>query len=145
MAIKEQTCETRIEMLHDYQYKVSFSREGLEPLLMDEPQPLGKGQYPNAGLLIAAATGNCLASSLSFCLSRARVEVKGMTAVVKTTIERNERGRLRITGIHVELKPVVGDLKKFEICRDVFEDFWIVTESIRNGIPVEVDVNPASE
>jgi len=112
---------------------------------MDEPQAVGKGQYPNAGLLIAAATGNCLASSLSFCLRRARVEVKGMIAVVKTTIERNERGRLRITGIHVELKPVVGDLKKFEICRDVFEDFCIVTESIRNGIPVEVDVNPASE
>jgi hypothetical protein len=54
MGIEEQTCETRIEMLQDYQFKVSFSREGLEPLLMDEPQPVGKGQYPNAGLLVAA-------------------------------------------------------------------------------------------
>jgi organic hydroperoxide reductase OsmC/OhrA len=145
MAIEEQTCETRIEMLQDYQFKVSFSREGLEPLLMDEPQPVGKGQYPNAGLLVAAATGNCLASSLCFCLRRARVEVKGMTAVVRTTIERNEKGRLRITGIHVELKPVVGDLKKFEVCRDIFEDFCIVTQSVRKGIPVEVDVSPSCE
>ena len=145
MAIEEQTCETRIEMLQDYQFKVSFSREGLEPLLMDEPQPVGKGQYPNAGLLVAAATGNCLASSLCFCLRRARVEVKGMTAVVRTTIERNEKGRLRITGINVELKPVVGDMKKFEVCRDIFEDFCIVTQSVRKGIPVKVDVSPRCE
>ncbi len=145
MAIEEQTCETRIEMLQDYQFKVSFSREGLEPLLMDEPRPVGTGQYPNAGLLVAAAAGNCLASSLCFCLRRARVEVKGMTAVVRTTIARNERGRLRITGIRVELKPVVGDLKRFEICRDVFEDFCIVTQSIRQGIPVQVDVSPSGE
>ena len=145
MAIEEQTCETRIEMLQDYQFKVSFSREGLEPLLMDEPQPVGKGQYPNAGLLVAAATGNCLASSLCFCLRRARVEVKGMTALVRTTIERNEKGRLRITGIYVELKPVVGDLKKFEVCRDIFEDFCIVTQSVRKGIPVKVDVSPRCE
>ncbi len=145
MAIKEQTCETFIEMLQDYQFKVTFPREELEPLMMDEPRPVGKGQYPNAGLLIAAATGNCLASSLSFCLRRARVDVKGMTAVVRTTIERNEKGRLRITGINVELRPVVGDLKRFEICRDVFEDFCIVTESIRKGIPVKVDVAPICE
>jgi organic hydroperoxide reductase OsmC/OhrA len=145
MAIEEQTCETRIEMLQDYQFKVSFSREGLEPLMMDEPQPVGKGQYPNAGLLIAAATGNCLASSLSFCLRRARVEVKGMTAVVRTTIERNKKGRLRITEIHVELKPVVGNLKKFDICKDIFEDFCIVTQSVRKGIPVKVDVSPSCE
>jgi organic hydroperoxide reductase OsmC/OhrA len=143
MGIEEQTCETRIEMLQDYQFKVSFSREELEPLLMDEPRPVGKGKYPNAGLLIAAATGNCLASSLCFCLRRARVEVKGMTAVVKTTVERNQKGRLRITNIHVELRPVVGDLKRFEVCRDVFEDFCIVTESIRQGIPVKVDVTPS--
>ncbi|MDD1743956.1 MAG: OsmC family protein [Methanomassiliicoccales archaeon] len=145
MGIEEQTCEIRIEMLQEYQFKVSFSREELEPLLMDEPQPVGKGQYPNAGLLLAAATGNCLASSLSFCLRRARVELKGMTALVRTKVERNEKGRLRITGIEVELMPLVGDLKRFEICRDVFEDFCIVTESIRQGIPVKVDVIPRGE
>lgn len=145
MGIEEQTCETRIEMLQDYQFKVSFSREDLEPLLMDEPRPVGKGQYPNAGLLIAAATGNCLASSLCFSLRRARAEVKGMTAVVRTTIERNETGRLRITGIHVELRPVLGDPRKLEVCKDIFEDFCIVTQSIRQGIPVQVDVLPIGE
>jgi hypothetical protein len=40
---------------------------------------------------------------------------------------------------------VVGDLKRFEICRGVFEDFCIVTESIRQGIPVKVDVTPSGE
>jgi hypothetical protein len=45
----------------------------------------------------------------------------------------------------VELKPVVGDLKKFEVCRDIFEDFCIVTQSVRKGIPVKVDVSPRCE
>jgi uncharacterized OsmC-like protein len=68
-----------------------------------------------------------------------------MTAVVRTTIERNKKGRLRITEIYVELKPVVGDLKKFDICKDIFEDFCIVTQSVRKGIPVKVDVSPSCE
>jgi hypothetical protein len=55
---------------------------------------------------------------------------------------RNERGRLRIGAIRVTLAPEV-DLEqrgRMGRCLELFEDFCIVTESVRHGFPVSVNV-----
>lgn len=132
--------KVRIESIEGYQFKVTFSNPALEDMMMDEPAPLGKGEHPNAGLLLAAAVGNCLCASLTFCLDRARAEVKGVSAEVFTLMDRNERGRLRIKSIRVQLRPEMGDPSKLERCRHIFEDFCIVTQSVREGLPVQVEV-----
>jgi hypothetical protein len=65
-----------------------------------------------------------------------------MTANVVAHVDRNEQGRFRVTGIDVELNPEVleGDRQRQERCQKLFEDFCIVTESVRRGIPVNVKV-----
>jgi len=138
--MEEGEFKVRIEPIDGYEYRVKFSREEIPDLIMDEPSPLGKGEHPNAGLLLAAAVGNCLCASLTYCLSRARAEVKGVSAEVFTTLDRNERGRLRIKSIRVQLYPEIDDLRKLERCREIFEDFCIVTQSVREGVPVQVQV-----
>jgi len=138
--MEEGEFKVHIEPIGGYEFKVKFSRENLPELLLDEPYPLGKGEHPNAGLLLAAAVGNCLSASLTYCLSRARAEVKGVSADVFTTLERNERGRLRIKSIRIQLRPDLDDPRKLERCREIFEDFCIVTQSVREGIPVQVEV-----
>ena len=59
-----------------------------------------------------------------------------------THVQRTERGRFRITGIDVELDPefAQGDEASLDRCERLFEDFCIVTESVRHGIPVNVSV-----
>ena len=125
-----------------YAFTVDFGQEGVPDLTVDEPPPLGAGAGPNAARLIAAAVGNCLGASLLFCLRRARVGVKQLHATVEGTLVRNERGRLRIGEIRVKLAPDVPeeDRDRMGPCLDVFEDYCIVTESVRRGIPITVEV-----
>jgi uncharacterized OsmC-like protein len=145
MAMEEGVFKTRIEMIDGYEFRVKFAKESIPDLVMDEPTPLGQGEHPNAGLILAAAVGNCLCASLAYCMRKSRAEVEDLTAEVFTRLDRNEKGRLRIVSMRVELHPVVDDPRKLDRCRDLFEDFCIVTQSVRQGFPVEVSVVQPSE
>ena len=133
---------TKICREEHYKFRISFNSDKIEDIFMDEPEPLGEGAYPNAGKLLAAAVGNCLCASLVFCMEKSRAEVPSICAEVSTTLDRNEKGRLRITHMSVRIFPQVEEDPKFQRCRDLFEDFCIVTQSVRNGIPIDVEVYP---
>lgn len=134
--------EVRLQRLDGFRFSVDFEAEGVPPLQVDEPPPLGRGAGPNPARLLAAAVGDCLAASLLFCLSKSRVEVGGLSARVQGTYVRNERGRLRIGGLAVELALDApgADAAKLARCLASFEDFCVVTASVRPGVPVTVRV-----
>lgn len=132
--------KTGIELMENYKLRVSFNSDKIEDIFVDEPEPLGSGDYPNAGRLLAAAVGSCLCASLAFCLRKSRANVMSMTAEVSTTLERNDRGRLRVTSMIVSIRPEIDGPGKLERCREIFEDFCIVTQSVREGIDVKIDV-----
>ena len=135
------THHVTVRLDRDYRFTAAFDDvAGAAPVAFDEPAPLGAGTAPNAAAMLGAAVGNCLAASLAFCLRRARVDVAGLTARVTVRVDRNERGRFRIAGIGVELDPRVADAARLARCSELFEDFCIVTESVRQGIPVAVTV-----
>ena len=126
-----------------YEFVASFpDDERLPPLIFDEPEPLGEGGGPNAAAVLAAAIGNCLAASFAFCLRKVRLEPVDLTAAVVAHVARNDQGRFRISSIDVELSPEVleQDRPRMERCQQLFEDFCMVTESVRRGIPVNVKV-----
>jgi len=139
---EEKHFSVELELLRNYEFKVGFGFEGIEDLIMDEQPPTGEGKGPDAASFILAAVGNCLSASLSFCLRRSRVEVKGMRTKVEGTIARNEEGRWRIKGIKVRLYPELDENNKDQLdrCTEIFENYCITTQSIRKGIPVEVEV-----
>jgi organic hydroperoxide reductase OsmC/OhrA len=116
------------------------------PLTLDEPSPLGEGQGPNATRVLGAAIGHCLASSLLFCLGKARVPVLDLSVAVDGTIARNDEGRLRVTELRVTINPTVpGDQRdRMQRCLDLFEDFCTVSASVRTGIPIHVAVTPSA-
>ena len=123
-------------------FQADFGTEGIPPIPMDEPPPLGTGSGPNATRVLAAAIGNCLAASLVFCLQKARVEVGDLSVTVDGSLVRNEQGRMRIGNIRVRLHPDIdpADQAKIGRCLELFEDFCIVTQSVRSGISVDVSV-----
>ena len=125
-----------------YTFSVDFNDANVPAILVDELPPLGEANGPNPARLLAAAVGSCLGASLLFCLRKSRVEVTQLRTTVDVTIARNDRGRLRIAGLYVRLAPDVTAEQRERMgrCLDLFQDFCIVTESIRQGIPVDVEV-----
>lgn len=131
--------------LHDgYMQVVDFGMDGVTPLVVDETRPLGAERGPNPARLLGAAVGGCLGASLLFCLRKAHVELTDLRTTVAGTLVRNDRGRLRIGELRVHLAPSVpeADRARMGRCLELFEDFCIVTQSVREGIDVSVQVEP---
>lgn len=143
---QEESFDLSLDLETGYEFLVRFAEEGLDDLRMDEPPPLGNGKGPNASRLLAAAVGNCLSASALFCMRKARVTVNGMRTEVEAALSRNEEGRLRIREIRVRIHPDVPieEHDKMRRCLDLFEEFCVVTQSVRQGIPVDVAVEPRS-
>jgi uncharacterized OsmC-like protein len=127
----------------DYRFNVQFDLAGVPDLQLDEPAPLGAGAGPNASRLLAAAVANCLSASLLFCLGKFKQDPQGLTAHVTGKMVRNEQGRLRMGGIAVDIR-LEQTVERLAHCADQFEEFCVVTDSVRNGIPVSVQVRDAA-
>jgi organic hydroperoxide reductase OsmC/OhrA len=137
------TFTAELEQLAGFEFRVRFDSPAIADIELDEPPPLGEGKGPNAARLVAAAVGNCLAASLVFCLRNKFKEHPGpVRATAVGRLERNEKGRYRIGGIDVSIALPEGaeTMKHLDRCLEQFEDFCVVTESIRRGIPVNVKV-----
>ncbi len=131
-----------MDQVRDYEFRVNFDKEGQPDLIMDESAPLGGDKGPSPARILAAAIGSCLSASLLFCTRRARVELGQIHTEVKVQIVRNESNRLRVGKVEVLIDPQFpeAEREKARRCLEVFEDFCIVTQSVRDGIDVSVTV-----
>ena len=138
----EREFRLRLERIDGYEFETTFDMEGVKLLILDEPKPLGKARGPNAARLLGAAVGNCLSASLLFCLEKFRVGVNTISTEVKGTIKRLEGGRMRVAKLEVDISiDTEGDEpKRIGKCLSKFEDYCVVTGSIRDGIDVQVSV-----
>jgi uncharacterized OsmC-like protein len=138
----EHSFSVEVKQVEDFKFTVDFGLDGADDLLLDEPIPLGESAGPNASRVLAAAIGNCLCASLLFCLRRARAEVSGIGAKVSGSWVRNEEGRWRIREMDVEITPSVAEehARQLERCAEIFEQFCVVSQSVRDGIEINVRV-----
>ena len=137
-----ETFRVDLERLDGFRFRADFGSPDIPALVLDEGPPLGKGGGPNPARLLAAAVGNCLSSSLLFCLGKSRIEVASLRTGVTGTYVRNERGRTRIGRLDASISIDVpgGDPARLAKCLELFEDFCTVTASLRQGIPIQVTV-----
>jgi len=136
-----ETPTTTIKLLEGHKFKVEFN-QNLPSIIVDEPEPLGKNQGPNPTQLLSAAVGHCLSSSLLFCLQKARIKVKDLQTAIKADEKRNQDGYLRIESINVSVKLDIAEEDKPRLprCLSLFEKYCTVTQSVQQGIKVNVDV-----
>jgi len=134
-----------LERLQDYEFKTTFDWD-VKTLLLDEPEPIGGGKGPNASRLVGAAVGNCLSASLLFCLDKAKQTVKSLKTEVKGTLRRNERKRLRLGSfdVHITIDIEASEPARVTRCIELFEDYCVVTASVRKGVEVNVVVSDAA-
>ena len=134
-----------VEQVDGFDFRVRFDKERYADLRMDEPPPLGHDASPNPARILAAAIGDCLSASLVFCLKRRGVVVDGLRSEVRVQLVRNENKRLRIGNVEVSIHPqgAIPD-EALDACLKTFEDFCVVTQSVRQGIDVKVSVSRPS-
>jgi organic hydroperoxide reductase OsmC/OhrA len=148
MAEDEREFNLTLTLREGFKFDAEFDGAKMANLLFDEPEPIGEDEGPNAARVLGAAVGNCLSASLLFCLKKARVDVDGMQTEVRGHITRNDKGRLRIQKLSVRLLTEIPpeDQSRVDRCLGIFEDFCIVSGSVRQGIDIDVEVdvlNPA--
>ena len=143
MAEAEKGFDLTLRRLENFKFDAEFDGEKMANLMFDEPSPLGEDEGPNAARVLGAAVGNCLSASLLFCLQKARVTVEDMRTDVHGIITRNENKRLRVTGLEVRISATIPpeDQARVPRCLKVFEDFCVVSGSVRQGIDIDVEVD----
>jgi uncharacterized OsmC-like protein len=144
--MEQENDRVTLERVHGYRFKITFPDSDKTTLMMDEPPPLGELKGPNAARVLAASVLNCLSASLLFCLEKSKIEVKEMRGDANPIVERNKEGYWRVARIDIFLYPKMQgnpDPTRIKRCLDIFEKYCVVTGAVRNGLQVEVKVNPS--
>lgn len=140
--MSEQTFTITVEQQKDFAFLVRFDKDSVADLATDEGAPLGADAGPNPARLLTAAVANCLSASLLFALRKFKNQPEPISATATTRIGRNAENRLRIQGIDVQIRAGRKGAEMAHLDRVLgqFEEFCIVTQSVRDGIPVQVSV-----
>ncbi len=99
---------------------------------------------PNPSRLLGLALLGCLSASFIFCLKKKELTVDDLKAEAELTITRNDKGFWRVKKVEVELNITISDpetRKRADRCKKMFEQYCIVTQAVREGIDVEVNLN----
>ncbi len=135
--------EVRVTVTREenYRFTVDFG-PGLAAIAADEPAPLGEGTGPSPQALLTAAIANCLSASLVFAVRKFKGDPGKLVATAICETGRNEKNRLRVTGIKVTiaLGAEPGTLANLDRALAQFEDFCTVSQSVKSGIPYTLTV-----
>ncbi len=134
-----------LEQEEDYAFRIRFDETTIADLMTDEPEPLGKGDGPNPTRLLLSAVANCLSASLLFALRKFKNTPGKLVTHATAELARNEQGRLRVGHIHADIRLAEPGTAHASLERILaqFENFCVVTESVRHGIEVSVSITDA--
>lgn len=140
-----QTLRLTLEQESHYAFRIRFDETDIPDLLTDEPEPLGKGEGPNPTRLLLSAVANCLSASLLFALRKFKNSPGKLVTQATAELVRNEQGRLRVGHIHADIRLAEAGAAHASLERILaqFENFCVVTESVREGIDVSVSITDA--
>ncbi|MFW9971948.1 MAG: OsmC family protein [Candidatus Odinarchaeota archaeon] len=106
---------------------------------------------PNPSRMLALGVLGCLSASFIFCLKKRKFKVEDFRSEAEIAITRNEQGFWRVKQIDVSIKPKIEDpeaLKRAKECLkttkygvSLFEQYCTVTQSVRSGIEVNVNID----
>ena len=140
-----ESATTKLKLLDGYRFRVEFDVEEIPNIIVDELKPLGENSGPNPTRLLSTAVGHCLSSSLLYCLRRSRVNVRNLETTVEAKTKSNEEEQRRIEKLEIQVHLNVDEKDKARVsrCLEIFENYCTVTQSVRRGIDVTVNIKTA--
>jgi organic hydroperoxide reductase OsmC/OhrA len=127
-----------------YRFTSQASEDGVPhgaPYASDEPEPVGENSGPSTPALLGSALGHCLSAALLEALRHAHVEVEDCETDAVAVVGANESGLPRIDHVDVTIRPRIAERSpRADRCADVFQNHCTVTQSVKRGIDVRVQV-----
>ena len=134
-----------IELVKDMIFACDMGEMKVKDCYIDETHQNEADMWgPNPVKLLSSAILGCLSASYIFCLQKKKFSLNDYKAEAEVVISRNEKGFLRVKEINVKLIPKTDNpdvIKRMEQCKKMFEQYCTVTESVREGIQVNLDVH----
>ncbi|MFX1494905.1 MAG: OsmC family protein [Promethearchaeota archaeon] len=99
---------------------------------------------PNPSRMLAMAVLGCLSASFIFCLKKKEFTLEDLRAEAEVAIARNEKGFWRVKKIDVDINAKIDDpnmKKRADQCKKMFEQYCVVTQAVRDGINIAVNLN----
>ncbi len=142
---ESQRISLTLEQEDDYAFRIRFDDTTIADLMTDEPPPLGQGEGPNPTRLLLSAVANCLSASLLFALRKFKNTPGKLVTHATAELVRNEQGRLRVGRIHADIRLAEAGAAHASLERILaqFENFCVVTESVRHSVEVSVSITDA--
>jgi uncharacterized OsmC-like protein len=139
--VSEKLISVTLTQQQDYRFEIRFD-DKMPVLTGDEPAPLGAGLGPSPVQLLCASVGNCLSDSLLFALRKFKQAPEPLRCEVQAEVGRNAEGRMRVLSMVATLHLGVpaAQLEQLDRVLDQFESFCTVTQSVGQGIPIQVRV-----
>ncbi|MFX1532097.1 MAG: OsmC family protein [Promethearchaeota archaeon] len=126
-------------------FKCDLGNLRMDNLYIDESNKKKNEKIgPSPTKLLGLSVLGCLAASFSFCLQKKDFSLSELEGKAEVTIARNEKAFWRVKKIDIELNPKINtpDMRKrADQCRKFFEQYCIISESLRTGFEVNVKLN----
>ena len=137
--MSEKLISVTLTQQQDYRFDIRFD-DNMPVLTSDEPAPLGTGLGPSPVQLLCASVGNCLSDSLLFALRKFKQAPEPLRCEVQAQVGRNTDGRMRVLKMVATLHLGVSaaKLEQLERVLGQFEGFCTMTQSVGQGIPIQV-------
>ena len=134
-----------IKLKSEMIFKCDLGEIKVEDCYIDEEHHVEAEMWgPNPSRMLGMAVLGCLSASFIFCLKKREFSLSDLNADAEVIIARNEKGFWRVKNINVNIDPKIDTAemrKRADQCRKMFEQYCIVTQAVREGIEVNVNIN----
>jgi organic hydroperoxide reductase OsmC/OhrA len=134
-----------LELEEEMIFKCKLGEIKVEDCYIDEEHDKEPEMWgPNPSRMLGTAILGCLSASFIFCLKKKDFTIKDLHATAEVTVGRNEKGFWRVQKIDVNIEPKIDTpemRKRADRCRKMFEDYCIVTQAVREGIDIDVNLD----
>ena len=141
----ESKSEVGIKLEEEMIFKCDLGQIQMNDLFIDEQHKKSIDKIgPNPSKLLGLSVLGCLAASFAFCLQKKNYTLSDLDGKAEIISKRNEKGFWRLKKINIKLNPKIDNpemRKRADQCMKFFEQYCIISESVRNGIDLDVKID----
>ena len=135
----------KVSLKYSEKQHFTASARHFNDIQVDEPEAFhGTDKGPSPVEFFLIGIGGCLGSTFAYCLQKQNVEIDTLEVVVDGQLKHvGPKLSLKLVNIEAELLITARDTdssEKIEKCIKSFREYCIVTNSITQGVPLDVKV-----